>query len=120
MCAGRSLERAPRDAGLDGGGEVVGCDLEDAVEAREIEADAASLGNDMSFQARAGTERRHRHAALVGEREHPRDVRGRGRVDDELRALRAVKRDVAGVEIELRVSIRDSSALAEDAPERLP
>ena len=54
------------------------------VEAGEVEADAAVDRDDVTFEARAGAERRHRDPVVVRDREHQRHVRRSRRVDDEV------------------------------------
>ena len=116
----RPFELRPRHPRLDGRGQVAGRDLDDPVHAREVEADAAARRNHVAFEARAGAERRHGHLALVRQREHPRDVVGRGRVDHEVRAPRPVEGDVGSVEVALRVAVRDTRLLAEHLREGVP
>ena len=86
--AGGVFELEAGDACLDGGGEVAGGDLEDLVEAGEIEADAAVDGDDVAFEAGAGAEGDDRDAVGVGDLEHARDLGRRGRIDDEIGAVR--------------------------------
>ena len=86
---------------------------------REIEADAALRRDHVAFEARAGAERRHRHAALARDREDARDLLRRGRVDDEVRPLRPVEGHVGRVQVALGVAVRDARVLAERVDERL-
>ena len=118
VLAGRALERRPRHARLDGRAEIVRGDLDDPVQPREIEADAAAGRDHVALEARAGAERRHRHAALARDREDARDLVRRGRVDDEVRPLRPVEGDVGRVEVALGVAVRDARVLAERLDER--
>ena len=94
-------------------------DLEDPVQPREIEADPAADRDDVALEARAGAERRHRHAALARDREDARDLLRRGRVDDEVRPPRPVEGHVGRVEVALGVAVRDARVLAERRRERL-
>ena len=113
MLAGGTLERSPRHARLDGRAEIARRDLEDPIHAREIEADAAARRDHVPFEARAGAERRHRDAALAGNRHDPRDLVRRRGVHDEIGPLRPVEGDVGRVEIALGVAVGDARALAE-------
>ena len=120
MLAGRPLERSSRDARLDGRAEILRGDLDDSVHPREIEADAAPGRDHVALEARAGAERRHRHAALVRDREDTRDLFRRGRVDDQVGAPRAVKGHVGRVQVALGVALGNARPFAECIDERLP
>jgi hypothetical protein len=113
VLAGGTLERRPRHARLHIRAEIARGDLEDPVQAREIEADAAAGRDHMTFEARAGSEGRHGHPALARDREDAGDLVRRGRVDDQIRPLRPVKGDVGRVEVALGVAVRDPPVLAE-------
>ena len=113
VLAGRAREGAAGDSGLHGRGQIGGRELEDPVEPREVEADPGVRGDHVALQARAGAERCHRNAALVGEREDARDLAGRGGVDDEVGPLRPVEADVGRVEVAVRVAGGHAPAVGE-------
>ena len=119
MLAGGALERHPGHARLDGRAEVARRDLENPVQAREVEADPAARRDHVALEAGAGAERGHGHAALVRDREDARDLLRRGRIDDEIGPLRPVEGDVGRVEVALGVAVGDASALAERLDQRV-
>ena len=89
-----------------------------AVHPGEVEGDAALDRDDVALEAGAGAERRHGHAALVGEREDGRDLLRGLRVDDDVGPMRAVEGHVARVQVALRVAVRHAPLVAERVDER--
>ena len=77
-----------------------------------------ATGMTWPFEAGAGAERRHGHAALVGEREDGCDLLRRLRVDHDVGPMRAMEGDVARVEVAFRVTVRHAPLVAECVDER--
>ena len=116
--AGRRLELRARHARLDGRGQVVGPQRDDRVHARQVEADPAVERDHVALEARARAERHDGHAGAVRVREHGRDLGGRLREDDDVRAVRRVIREIGRVLVEHRLAVVHA-ALVGDQPEQV-
>ena len=76
------VERLAGDAGLDAGVEVGGVDLEDAVEPRQVDGDAALDGGDVALERGAGAVGDDRGAVGGAEADDGGDLLGRDREGD--------------------------------------
>ena len=97
LCPEVFVELLAGDAGFDRGVHVGGADAEDAVHAREIDAQTAAHGDNAAFDGRAGAKGHDRHlvrGADLGDLGYFFDACGKGYG---LRRLRGVVRGVGGV-----------------------
>ncbi len=93
----RLVERLARDAGLDGGGEVLGVDREHAVHLRKIDRDAALHGQQVAFERRPIAIGNDGYAILRAQLHDGLDLGGALRVDDGVGQLRIEARLVAAM-----------------------
>ena len=117
MRAGGPVQLQPRHAGLDDREVVVRVQFEDAVEAGEVERDAAGDRDHVALQTRGGAEGRHRDASLVRPGEQRRDLGCPFGVDDGVGPVRRVVGEVARVLLEVRVADAHAPFVAEEGCE---
>ena len=113
MLACCPFERGARDARLHGRSQVLGLDCQDPVHPRQVEADAARHRYDVPLQARADAEGSHGDLLRGGELEDADNVLRRRGVDDEIGAVRRVKRHVLAVQIAIGITGRDPGLVPE-------
>ena len=119
VLAGSALEHASGNARLDRRDQILGLQRQDAIHAREVEADAARVRDHVPFQAGARSEGDDGHAVLLGEPQHVRHILGRRGVDDDVGPTTGVDGHVLGVQIAIRCAQRDPGRSRERATESL-
>ncbi|ABA50808.1 hypothetical protein BURPS1710b_3340 [Burkholderia pseudomallei 1710b] len=115
--AQRVVQRAAREPGLDGRGQVVGVDRQHAVHLRQIERHAAAHREQMALERRADAVGDQRHVVSCAEEDCIAHVVGRACEHDGVGQLRIERRLVAAVMGAHR--LRDRHARAEPGGERV-